>query len=183
MPQGTANFGIGTLEGMPPFALFLSPSGRLSATPFLIGVFAAFAFGCLSLMALSSRLPASFAILLFAVAQGMIVWCWFCLHVKRLRDAGLPVTPATAIALLYCLAMCLLLLVLVSMPLESDDMVGGNELLAMLAGFASDPEPGLFGYVAMGILLLVLLPVVIALGFSFWLARQISVKEQASPSP
>ncbi len=167
---------------MRPIALFFLPSGRLAAPPFVIGVAVVFALGCLSLMVLSSRLPPSLAIFLFATAQGVIVWCWFCLHAKRLRDAGLAIAPAIAVAVLYCLAMCLFLLVLVSTPVNGEGAVGGNELLAMLASFASDPEPGLFAYVAMGILLLVLLPVLIALGFSFWLARRASVKEQANPS-
>jgi uncharacterized membrane protein YhaH (DUF805 family) len=167
---------------MHPLALFFSPSGRVTGPPFVLGVAVVFAFGCFSLILLSSRLPASIAVFLFAMAQGVIAWCWFSLHAKRLRDAGLAITPAVAMAVLYCLAMCLLLLVLVSMPLEGEGMAGGNELLAMLADLASDPEPGLFGYVAMGILLLVLLPVLIALGFSFWLARQPSAKQQAKPS-
>jgi uncharacterized membrane protein YhaH (DUF805 family) len=168
---------------MHPLALFFLPSGQLAAPAFIIGVAVVFALGCLSLMLLSSRLPTNAAILLFALAQCIIVWCWFCLHAKRLRDAGLAITPAIAIAVLYCLAMCLLLLVLVSTPIEGDDVVGSNELLAMLASFASDPELGLFGFVAMGILLLVLLPVLIALGFSLWLARRPGLKQQASPSP
>jgi hypothetical protein len=164
---------------MHPLALFFLPSGRLAAPQFAIGAAVVFVLGCLSLLLLSSRLPPGVAVLLFAMAQGLIAWCWLSLHAKRLRAAGLSVTPAIALALLYCLAMCLLLLVLVSTPSDGDGGIGGNELLALLASFTSDPEPGLFAYVAMGILLLVLLPVLIAIGFSFWLATRPSVKQQA----
>jgi hypothetical protein len=97
----------------------------------------------------------------------------------RLRDAGLAAGSAIGIAALYGLAMCLLVLVLLSMPLAGDGPGGSAALVVLFERLARAPELEFFDYVISAMLLLVMLPVVIALGFSIWLANQPSVQEKS----
>ena len=51
---------------------------------------------------------------LFAAAQALLIWVWYVLHAKRLRDAGRSVGPAIGASLLYALSIILLLILAVS---------------------------------------------------------------------
>jgi uncharacterized membrane protein YhaH (DUF805 family) len=91
--------------------LFFSVSGRLRPGPFAV---AAVLIYVIALAAHLLTLPAvaSLAGLWpFAVAQALLIWTWFALHAKRLRDASRGIAPAQGIAAIYALAMALLILV------------------------------------------------------------------------
>jgi hypothetical protein len=47
----------------------------------------------------------------FLAAQIVLVWIWYALHAKRLRDAGKPVGVAVATCLLYVLSVVLLVII------------------------------------------------------------------------
>ena len=111
----------------------------------------------------------------FALVQAIAIWCWFCLHAKRLRDADRQVGVAVAIAVLYALAVILfLLLVALIMPFgdaaqraRAEDVPVLSLLIATLTA-----ETGIFAYVAAAILALVVAPVPVAIGFSIWAATR-----------
>jgi uncharacterized membrane protein YhaH (DUF805 family) len=105
----------------------------------------------------------------FALVQAIAIWCWFCLHAKRLRDADRRIGVAVAIAVLYALAVILFLL-LVALIMPFDDVAetaraGDVPALPLLIATLT-AEAGIFAYVAAAILALVVAPVPMAIGFS-----------------
>ena len=162
---------------MESLALFFSASGRLAPRPFAAGVAVVY------LAAFSSQLLLSPPVLLragfapFILVQALSIWAWFCLHAKRLRDAGRDIGPAVAIVVLYAMAMILFLLVVALLgPLgEAVETPGEGsagtlivfDLFGMLRG-----DLGLFAYVAAGIFALIFAPMLIALAFSVWAAAR-----------
>jgi uncharacterized membrane protein YhaH (DUF805 family) len=177
---------------MESLASFFSASGRIAPRPFAFAVIFVYVLGFLSQVLISPPLTARYGVLPFAVLQAALTWAWLALHAGRLRDAGRPVGPALGIAVLYVLAIVLLVLLIepilgagASTPAtdrprqEPIDLWVFALLLAVLIGPMSG---GFFYYLALGILLLVLTPIVIAIGFSIATARQPSAPAAASHS-
>src|SRR5262249_48321747 len=172
--------------------VFFSAHGRILSKPFAVAVPAVYAVAFLSLFLLSPPVLARAGWLPFAVVQAIACWAWFCLHAKRLREADRSIGPATAIAVLYALAMVLLLLVVmllaVAMPSDATkapsasfvDFLGIVFLIATLKG---DPQLGLFDFVVIGILVLILVPIVVAVGFSIWIGSRPSAGKAPALSP
>jgi uncharacterized membrane protein YhaH (DUF805 family) len=157
---------------MESLALFFSASGRMAPRPFAGGTLAVYGAALVSLLLLSPPVLLRAGLAPFVLVQGLAIWTWFCLHAKRLRDAGRDIGPALAIVGLYALAIILLLLIVVLLTPSADvGEVGGSnalipsDLVAMAAG---DGDLGLFAYVIIGIFALIVVPVLVALGFSIW---------------
>jgi len=168
---------------MESLALFFSSSGRLAPKPFARAVVAVYAAAFLSQFLISPPLL-RIGLAAFALVQAISMWAWFCLHAKRLRDAERPIGLAVAIVVLYALAMILLLLVIalvLGMTPGGDgtDVLISSHLVRIIAG---DPDPGFFGYVAAGVLLLVFAPMLIAMWFSIWIGAM-PPAAAASPQP
>jgi hypothetical protein len=165
---------------MESLTLFSSASGRIGPRPFARGVIVVYAASFLSQVLISPPVTGRWGVWMFALAQALLTWAWFALHAGRLRDAGLSIGPATAIAVLYALA--LVLLVLLIGPLVGTD-AGGPEapstsfsdlwvILLLLAAFTGQGSVDFFYFLALGMLALILIPVGIALGFSIWTATR-----------
>jgi uncharacterized membrane protein YhaH (DUF805 family) len=165
------------MAGMDLLALFLSARGRILPKPFSVAIVVVYATALFSQLLLSQPELLHIGWSSFAMVQAVVSWAWFCLHAKRLRDAGRPIGPAAAIAALYGLSMILLLLVIVvwaggarsdvtRAPTATFTDLLVPEFLNIFLGGASDL--GLFGRVAAGLLALALAPMAIAIGFSIW---------------
>ena len=163
-------------------SLFFSPHGRIARKPFAIGAAVVFLLIVASQLLLSAPLTARANVIPFALAQGLLTYVWYALHGKRLRDAGRATGAATAIAVLYAMAVVLfmLLLELVIGPGNSGG-AGGNQgglltsllvWIALGAVLSGMQAMDLSLYLAIVIAVLILLPFVIALGFSVWLATR-----------
>src|SRR3954452_20020481 len=137
---------------MKSFAFFFSCFGRLAPKPFAGAVVAVYGAAFLSQLLISPPVMLRIGLAAFALVQAMAMWAWFCLHAKRLRDAGRPSGSAIAIVVLYALAMILLLLIIVlvvgMMPGADGGTAGGGPdvlissyLVRTLAG-----DPGFFAY-------------------------------------
>ena len=156
---------------MESFALFFSSSGRLAPKAFARAAVAVYAVAFLSQLLISPPVMPRIGLAAFALVQAVAMWAWFCLHVKRLRDAERGIAPAIAIVVLYALAMILLLLV-IALVLGMTPGGDGTDVLIssyLVRAVAGDPDPGFFAYVAAGILALVFAPMLIAMGFSIWI--------------
>ena len=95
---------------MQGLGLLFSPAGRLGPRAFIIAVVLLYLAAAAS-QALTLRDVIKFAGLWpFLAAQIVLVWIWYALHAKRLRDAGKPVGVAVATCLLYVLSVALLVL-------------------------------------------------------------------------
>ena len=92
-------------------ASFLSPSGRLSPQGFLIAVVAPLPRRAASQALTLRDVIKSAGLWPFLAAQIVLIWIWYALHAKRLRDAGKPAGLAVAISLLYLLSVALLVIV------------------------------------------------------------------------
>ena len=79
-------------------------------------------------------------------AQILLIWIWFALHAKRLRDAGRGIDLPAAIALLYALSVALLVIVAVS----------------FYVAFWPVPDRGIQGASALGLILFVSIIVALA---------------------
>lgn len=167
---------------MSPLAL-LSPQGRLSPRPFAVAVVALYVVIFCSQALLGGGVTGALGFWPFIVVQAVIAWAWFVLHARRLRDAGRPVGHAAAIAVLYGLAMILLMLVvLLIISADQGQSAGGAGnasgevgavfrlfvLLGLIALLAADTGLGGFGSLLLGFVALVMAPIVVAIGYSIW---------------
>jgi uncharacterized membrane protein YhaH (DUF805 family) len=158
-------------------ALFFSASGRMAQKPFAIGVLVVYVAAFLSQLLISPPVMLRAGVAPFALVQAIASWAWFCLHAKRLRDAGRGLGPAIAIAILYALAMVLLLLIVAliagtppsgAVEAPSAGLADVLVLFFLIAMLTGEPNLGLFGYVVMGVFALIFMPMLIAFGFSIW---------------
>jgi len=172
------------------FALLFSASGRIARKPFAVGVVVLYllSFGARALLA-PSELAHGGAIL-FALAQILLIGIWYALHARRLRDAGRGRGSAVGIAIAYGFGIALVMLIalLLNPPASSAAPEGGPpaarlaELLIVLyliALLTGQPHLGVFGYMFIGIAMLVLAPIVIAPLFSLWAGTRRSVQQAA----
>ena len=165
---------------MESLAFWFSPSGRIAPKPFARGILAVYGAAALSLLLTSAPVMLRVGFAPFALVQALVCWAWFCLHAKRLRDAGRDPGMALAVAVIYALAIVLLLLVLaLAAPLPGGAQVPAagaadawSDLFALAGG---DSDLGLFGYVGAGMLALIVLPMLTAVAFSIWAATRRAV--------
>jgi uncharacterized membrane protein YhaH (DUF805 family) len=158
---------------MESLAVFFSARGRLAPRAFAAGAAVVYGTALLSFLLISLPVMLRVGLVPFALVQAIAIWCWFCLHAKRLRDADRRIGVAVAIAVLYALAVILFLLLValimpfgdVAQPPRADDVL--PLLIAALTA-----ESGIFAYVAAAILALVVVPVPMAIGFSIWAATR-----------
>lgn len=161
---------------MESLTLFSAASGRIAPRPFALGVIVVYVLSFLSQVLISPPVTARWGVWVFALVQAPLTWAWFALHAKRLRDAGRSVGPALAIAVLYALAIVLLMLLIA--PIIGPEAGGPNPrrmsfvdlwvFLLLFAAFTGQGSVDFFYFLALGMLALILTPVAIALGFSIW---------------
>ena len=72
---------------MQALRFLFSPSGRLRPQAFAVAAIAVYAAGLASQLLTTPRVIARDGLWPFAMVQVVLVWVWFSLHAKRLRDA------------------------------------------------------------------------------------------------
>jgi uncharacterized membrane protein YhaH (DUF805 family) len=169
-------------------AVFFSASGRVARKPFAVGVVLAYGLSFFSQMLLSPPVLARWSVAPFAIMQGLLTWCWFALHAKRLRDANRGIANALAIAILYALAMILLMLLIVPLSAPSTGQEPPEGLGANLASFfvvlvlfaaLTGQNLDFFFYLALALLVLFLTPILLALLFSI----RVGLRPSVRPAP
>src|SRR4051794_20277680 len=146
---------------MQPRFAFL-PSGRIAPRAFAVAIFAVYLAGFLSQVLLAEALTWRFGLWPFLAVQAALLWVWFWLHAMRLQDAGRDTVTAAGIAILYGLAMVLLVLVIAAMGAPDSHWF---VVVAMVGQMLKDSQPEGFGVVLLGLMGLVALPILIAIGF------------------
>jgi uncharacterized membrane protein YhaH (DUF805 family) len=96
---------------MPILRLFLAATGAVRPRAFAIAVIVVYALGIAAHWLTAPAVLTRAGLWPFALAQILLLWSWFALHAKRLRDAGRGIGPAQGIAALYALAALLLMVV------------------------------------------------------------------------
>jgi uncharacterized membrane protein YhaH (DUF805 family) len=144
--------------------LAFSPGGRMAPRAFAIAVVAVYLAGFLAQVLLAAPLTARFALWPFLAVQAALLWVWFALHAMRLHDAGRDTATAGGIAILYALAMVLLVLVAAAMGAPDSHLF---VVVAMVGQILDDPELEGFDVVLLGLMTLAALPILVAIVFSF----------------
>ena len=158
---------------MDPAALFLSATGRLAPRPFAIGAVVIYAASLASQTLISAPVVARAGFWPFAAAQATLLWGWYALHAKRLRDADRDVGAAAGIAALYALAMVLLLFVAffirIGAPTSEALAASPARWLGPLSfGLIGSGEFAGLGAVLTAFVLAAFVPAAVALAFSIW---------------
>jgi len=99
---------------MQTLRLIVSPSGRLAPQPFVVGAVLIYLAGIASQWLTKPDVIAHGGLWLFAAAQALVIWSWFALHAKRLRDAGRSAGLAVGVSLLYAFSVALLIILAAS---------------------------------------------------------------------
>jgi uncharacterized membrane protein YhaH (DUF805 family) len=169
--------------------LSLSPSGRLAPLPFTLAAIAIYVLSFGSQMLLSPPVTAHVGVWAFALAQAVLIWAWYVLHVRRLRDAGRPAGLAAGIAIVYVLEV-VLIVAIVWLILSSGMPSGGARegasilnlfvLLYLITALSGDAGVDPLWWWIVGFLVVMLLPIVIALCFSLWTATRASAPPGAA---
>jgi len=171
---------------MDVFALFTSTAGRLAQKPFWLGVAAIYVAGLAAQMLLSAQVIGRLSLWPFIAVQAALIWAWIALHIKRLRDAGRPGGVAIGVAMIYVLAL-LLLLIFISYftGLGADaaaeqargeqgpagNLIGLMIVLAILSALSS-PDYGVFALILKGLVLIACLPALVSFAFSLWVGTR-----------
>jgi hypothetical protein len=168
--------------------LLFSPFGRLGPKAFVIAVIVVDTAGAASQWLTVLGATASSKLLLFAAVQALLIWVWFVLHAKRLRDADRSIGLAVGAAVLYSLSVVLLLTLATAFfttaPTRYDaNTIGALTLILMLeileALGAASSYP--LGSIIVGILVaLAFLPVIVAVIVTLWAATGASINEPAA---
>lgn len=162
----------------------LSPSGRLARQPFAIAVIAVYFLGLASQGLLIKPVIDLAAFFPFILLHGVLLWVWFVIHAKRLRDAGRGIGTAIGIAIVNVLSMLFLLMVISF--LASPTAGPGSETAGSVLGtwvvliflieiISGAPHLGWLARILLVIVGIAMIPVLLAVGFSIWVSTRPSV--------
>ena len=168
------------------FHALFSSSGTLARGPFAIAVIGVYLMGLASQVLLTGPVVFRAGFWPFILLHAALLWVWFALHAKRLRDAGRNIGTAVGVAIVNVLAIIFLLMVisfLVS-PVEGQpgETAGGVlatwvVLIMFVEILSSAPHLGWLGRVLMVIVGIAMLPILLAVGFSIWVGTRRTVSQ------
>jgi uncharacterized membrane protein YhaH (DUF805 family) len=157
-----------------------SPAGRLAPQPFIYGAIAVYLAGVASQFLTTADVVQRGGLLPFIAVQLVLVWIWFCLHAKRLHDAGRSSGLAVSVSLLYLLSVVLLLIIadgfFITSIVPLGDANAGGALWLLLFVYIVTVLSGSMQYdvtwIVVGILIfLALVPGIVAIACTAWEAR------------
>jgi uncharacterized membrane protein YhaH (DUF805 family) len=170
-----------------------SASGRIAPKPFALGAVAIYVVSFLSQFLLAAPITSRASVIPFLAVQIAIACAWYSLHVRRLRDAGRPTGSAIALTILYALAIVLLLLIMLA--IDAPGQPPGAEptpyahvlqiflVLFLISTILGDPNMGMFGYVLLGVIALMMLPMAIAIAYTVWVGTRAAASPPTSLTP
>jgi uncharacterized membrane protein YhaH (DUF805 family) len=176
------------MRGMSPSELF-TLSGQLARKPFVITVTAVYLLGFASQVFLTAPVLARAGLLPFIVLHAVLLWLWFTIHAKRLRDAGRNTGSAVGIAVVNVLAITLLLLVIAFLISPVEDQPGETVgsilatwivLIFLLKILSGAPDLGWLGVFLLIMFAIALVPILLAVGFSIWVGM-LPAKQDDAP--
>ncbi len=175
----------------------LSPfAGRIEPRRFAQAALAVYAALLLSQVLTVPAVMQRIGVWPFVIVQAALLWVWFTLHARRLRDAGYGLEPAAAIGVIAALAL-VLLLVAVAFYVDpaSGEILGedarrspttfaGYVTRFVLDALGSLSSAGVAGVMLLLLVLAACAPAPIALAFSVWaFTRTRAVASGGEPEP
>jgi len=169
--------------------LLFSPSGRLRPQAFIIAIALVYVAGVASHVLTLADIIKAAGLWPFLAAQIVLIWIWYVLHAKRLRDAGKPVGLAVAVSILYVLSVALLIIMAGAfygaLAGQGTDPNTASALglilfvsvIAMLSGI---PHDSLAWLIVAILLLIAYLPILLAIVTTAWAATRPTVDRSAA---
>jgi uncharacterized membrane protein YhaH (DUF805 family) len=166
---------------MQSLGLVFSPSGRLGPRGFIVAVVLLYVAAAASQALTLSGVIKSAGLWPFLAAQLVLVWIWYALHAKRLRDAGKPVGLAVVTSLLYVLSVALLVIIagafysaLAGQGTDPNtaSALGLILLVSIVAMLSGAPRDSLAWLMVAVLLVIAYLPIVLALVTTAWAATR-----------
>jgi uncharacterized membrane protein YhaH (DUF805 family) len=161
-----------------------SPSGRLSPQAFIVAAVAVYAAGVAAQWLTAPEVLVRAGIWPFAIVQALLIWIWYTLHAKRLRDAGRSADFAAGAALLYALSIVLLLIVATSFfkpggTIDPNATAALNLILlvSVIAALAHTSSQDIGALIVTMLVILAFLPVIVAVAVTLWAATRPSIAE------
>lgn len=183
---------------MDEIGLFFSTKGRIDRKTFGWCVLAVYLLGFFSQAFLSGNVIARAGLWPFILVQAALIWAWLVLHIKRLRDANEGAAGAIGVAIIYSLAISLLLLIIALFtglssgshadrvpgePAPAGDAALGLFLVILIFGLLYSPDFGVFTTLLKILLLIACLPALISFVFSLRTGLRKSVPPAPLPAP
>ena len=170
---------------MQALRFLFSPRGRIAPRAFAFAVIAVYAAGIASQWLTVPGVIAHFGIWLFALIQAVLVWIWFSLHAKRLRDCGRPIGLAAGVSVLFAFSVVLLVLIGGAFSSTSEGLSDPNTtsvlgLMLLLAIIVALRGPLHFDFtssIVTGLTLLAFIPSIVAVALSVWAATRPSIEK------
>jgi uncharacterized membrane protein YhaH (DUF805 family) len=161
-----------------------SPSGRLAPRPFVWAAIAVYIAGLAAQSLTSAQMLDRIGLWPFGIAQALLIWIWFVLHAKRLRDAGHAISLALGAGVLYALSVVLLLLIggsfLGKVPIDAasgSSALGLLILISIIATLLNAPHYDVTWLLLAGLSIMAFLPPLVAVTVTLWAATRPSVNE------
>jgi uncharacterized membrane protein YhaH (DUF805 family) len=166
---------------MQALRFLFSPSGRLRRQAFVLAAIAVYLAGAASHLLTIPDIIVRGGLWPFAAVQGLLIWIWFVLHAKRLREADRSVGLAAGVSVLYALSIVLLLIVAASFysPLAGQtpdanaaSALGLLLLVSIVALVRGSPHYDLAWLVVAILFLIAVVPIVLAIFTTLWAATR-----------
>jgi len=162
--------------------LLFSPSARLRPQPFVLAVIAVYITGLAVQWLTAPDVLKRIGIVPFALVQIALIWMWFSLHAKRLRDGGERTGLAVGAGVLYALGIVLLLVLgagFIDPGRDGDWGPTGSAALGLIIvvvviGTLLDTAnyDAISFLIAGFLIVMALLPVIVALAITVWAATR-----------
>lgn len=165
-----------------------SPSGRLSPQIFIVLIGLVYVAGAVSHALTVPDVIMRAGLWPFIAAQALLIWIWYALHAKRLRDGGRAAGLAVAAAVLYTLAVALMIIVAASFygalsaqvpDANTASAFGLLLLVSIIAILLGAPHYDAAWLMVVVLLLLAFVPIIVAVAVTLWAATRPSVRQPA----
>jgi uncharacterized membrane protein YhaH (DUF805 family) len=163
-----------------------SPSGRLGPQAFIVAALSIYAAGVASQWLTAPGIITRGGVWPFGAVQILLIWIWFSLHAKRLHDADRSAGLATSAAILYFLAVLLLLFLLGTFLDDTTRQTSDpNATSAMtlilfiwIVAILSDSPNANFYWLGVLVFAVTVFPIIFAVAVTLWAATRPSMQEQ-----
>jgi uncharacterized membrane protein YhaH (DUF805 family) len=173
---------------MQTLRFLFSPSGRLRPQPFVLAVIGVYIAGVAAQWLTAPYALRRIGIAPFAIVQILLIWMWFALHAKRLRDGGQRTGLAVGASVLYALGIVLLLILgagFIDLGSDGDWGPTGSTALGLIVLVSvigillhTANYDVIWPVVAGFLTIMALLPPIVALAVTVWAATRPTVAEQ-----
>jgi uncharacterized membrane protein YhaH (DUF805 family) len=173
---------------MQALRLLFSPSGRLGPQAFILAAFGVYVAGVASQWLTAPGIMSRGGVWPFALIQVLLIWIWFSLHAKRLHDADRSAGLAAGAAVLYFIAVFLLLLLLgtflddTARQTSDPNTTGAMTLILfvwIVAILTASPSTN-FYWLGVLIFILACFPIIFAVAVTLWAATRPRIEGQGT---